>query len=161
MARASRKAHRGAAAATAAMIISTCRQEAVELAGRRRMKPLPRTSRAAREIAGPVRLDRPVELRAAPQPPPGRGQQVARPVQRHLDDALVLPVQELLQRAEAGEGEERLALALDEQVELRRDVPSVLCSTARRVARAAIESGGRARAGRRARWRRRAALAAS
>ena len=45
------------------------------------------------------------------------------PVERHGDEPLVLAVEKLLvQRAQVPEGEDSLPLALDEQVELRRDV---------------------------------------
>ena len=53
--------------------------------------------------------------------PIGR-EQARRAVERHLHDPLVLAVEELLQRLEPGERDERLALALGEQVELGRDV---------------------------------------
>ena len=68
-------------------------------------------------------MQRAVELCAAPELRRAIGrEQARRAVERHLHDTLVLAVEELLQRLEPGEGHERLALALGEQVELGRDV---------------------------------------
>ncbi len=76
------------------------------------------------EVARSVRLDGAVEPDAAPHLRRAIGrEQLGGAVQLHPDDALVLPADELLQRPEVREGQDRLALALDEQVELGRDVP--------------------------------------
>ena len=71
----------------------------------------------------PSALSGPVEPRAAAQQRGAVGREEAGgAVERHLHDTLVLAVEELLQRLEARERHERLALALGEEVELRRDV---------------------------------------
>jgi hypothetical protein len=75
------------------------------------------------QVARAVGLDRAVEPGAAAQPGGAIGRKQRRgAVERHAHDPLVLAVEELLQRAQAREGQDRLALALDEQVELGRDV---------------------------------------
>ena len=71
----------------------------------------------------PSSVQRPVEPRAAAEERGAVGrEQAGGAVERHLHDALVLAVEELLERLQARERHERLALALGEQVELRRDV---------------------------------------
>ena len=76
------------------------------------------------EVARAVALERPVESRAAAELGRAiRRQERRRAVERNLDDPLVLALEEHLQRLQPREGEDRLALALDEEVELGRDVP--------------------------------------
>ena len=68
-------------------------------------------------------MQRPVEPRAAAKERGAVGrEQAGGAVERHLHDALVLPVEELLERLQARERHERLALALGEEVELGGDV---------------------------------------
>ena len=128
IARASRNAIRAASAdVTTAATISPCtcgrHAEFVELAGRKQHEPLASNEPGGVQVPRSVRLDRPVEPRSTAQSRSAVGrEQRRRAVQRDLLDPLILAVEEILERLKPREGQDRVAFALHEEVELSRDV---------------------------------------
>ena len=128
IARARRNAIRAASAdVTIAATISPCSLRAPggvrRAGGTQEHEPLASNEPGGVQVPRSLGLDRPVEPCSTAQARSAVGrEQRRRAVQRDLLDPLILAVEEILERLKAREGQDRVAFALHEEVELSRDV---------------------------------------